>query len=210
MEQFSEGGYSVFLSIYCYGCMYFLPLIYDWVTKATDPGAEKKKHIYIFSWTLQLLLRGVPWGLLPFEHGQKIFRGRHPGGIRIRCLNHLSYPSINSPWRTEFLTQSGWAWPPYRGNPFQPLVSFQWWFIPHDHRCNWNVNRPVNLSGFLFCWAISSSQQNQCNNSINVNASPILFYRHCTRSRILEFIYLSLEFYLHSTFFFGWEPHPQI
>lgn len=40
--------------------------------------------------SLQQVL-GLPHTVLPGGHGQEISRERHPGGILIKCLNHLSW-----------------------------------------------------------------------------------------------------------------------
>lgn len=87
------------------------------------------------------------------ESNQKIFRGRIPEGILIRCLNHLSFlmwKSRNSSslrwWNSSPYLKSR-ARPPYRGSSFQPLVSgilfFYSWSTHRDsgleHR--WTVNQ---------------------------------------------------------------------
>jgi len=81
-----------------------------------------------------LSVLGLPRGLLPVGHTRNTSKGRHPGEIRIRCPNHLSWLLLTG--RSSGSTPSsllmskllnpyllGWAQSSYGGNSFWPLES---------------------------------------------------------------------------------------
>ena len=97
---------------------------FDWGIPRRSQAREEMKSLH--------LVLGLPLSLLPVGYARSTSWGRHPGGILIRCPNHLNWllstqrsnGSIPGPFRwLRFSPYLYWRpQPPCGENPFQPCT----------------------------------------------------------------------------------------